>query len=174
MEINDSRVLFAGSNSPKIECPPIIIADAFRTPENIGNLVRLAANVGAETLICLDSAELKQSKMRKTACMAWDYVNVVHAAEAQLSSLLPDDYTLVAVETSAQSQCIYSVALPRRIAFVLGSEIHGVRTSILDACQLHVHIPMTGPATSMNVSHAAAVALFEWQRQAQFSPEAKF
>ena len=84
MKENDSRLLFApGTVQPPAD-PPLIIADGLRTPENVGSLVRLAANIGITKVVLLNSPELKVSKMRKTACMAWDYVEVVRMTADEL------------------------------------------------------------------------------------------
>ena len=163
MKENDSRLLFApGTVQPPAD-PPLIIADGLRTPENVGSLVRLAANIGITKVVLLNSPELKVSKMRKTACMAWDYVEVVRMKADELK--LPEGYEMVAVETSPTARNIYSGTLPRKVALVLGSEVHGVSAEVLTKCAQQVYIPMTGPDTSMNVTHAAAVALFEWVRE---------
>ena len=53
----------------------------------------------------------------------------------------------------------------RDVAFVVGNESRGIREEILEQCDKIVYIPVPGPTRSLNVSHAAAVALFEWQRQ---------
>ena len=51
------------------------------------------------------------------------------------------------------------------MAFIVGSERNGLSEELLVQCDLVVYIPVPGPTRSLNVSHAAAVALFEWQRQ---------
>ena len=163
MKENDSRVLFAPGSITPPQDPPLIVADGLRTPENIGSLIRLAANIGIRKVILLNSPELKESKMRKTACMAWDYVELVRTTLGELD--LPEGYEMVAVETTPTARSIYEKALPRKVALVLGSEVHGVSAEVLSMCKEHVFIPMTGPDTSMNVTHAAAVALFEWVRE---------
>lgn len=165
MILNDSRELFAPHNRVELINPPIIVTDCLRTPENIGNLIRLAANIGITKIVSIEDIVLKESKIKKTACMAWDYVELIHTNTEEFSNYIPDDYEWVAVETSPESKNIYKVNLPARMAVFMGSEIRGIQPEILSHCPLHVHIPMTGPATSMNVSHAAAVSLFEWVRQ---------
>ncbi len=145
------------------------MADLIRTPENIGSIIRLAANVGARLVVSIENEQHKEYKIKKTACMAWDYVRLVHCSTGDFAEHIPGDYTLVALETSPESKAIYSVALPRKMALLVGNEMHGIRQELLDKCPIHVNIPMTGAATSMNVSHATAVALFEWQRQNIFS-----
>ncbi len=164
MKINDSRQLFAPGSIAPPECPPVIVADGLRTPENVGALIRLAANVGCRRVVLLASGEMKESKIRKTACMAWDYVELLRADASSLHGLLPSGCRLVAIETAASATSLYSSPLPRNVALVVGSEVHGVSPEVLSLCDECRYIPMTGPDTSMNVSQAAAVALFEWVR----------
>lgn len=167
MEITtiNSRDIFDGKNS--LDEAPIIVADMLRTPENIGSLIRIAANIGIKQIVCIEDAEaqFRDSKIRKTACMAWDYVSLIRATPDNFLQFIPSDYELVALETSSISQNIYKASLPKKMALVVGNEMHGVRMDLLEKSKLHVNIPMSGPATSMNVSHAACVALFEWVRR---------
>lgn len=165
MKANDSRVLFDGAHPATPPYPPILLADGLRTPENVGALVRLAANVGCPRLLLLNTSSLNPSKIRRTACMALDYVAVEHLAVDDLPGALPEGYQLVAVETTPDSVSLFSATLPERIALVVGSEVHGISPEVLALCPLRVHIPMLGHDTSMNVTHAAAVATFEWVRR---------
>lgn len=162
----NSRDIFDGKNNI-LPDPPIIVADMLRTPENIGSLIRMAANIGIVRVVCIENekVQMRESKIRRTACMAWDYVELIHATAENYTEFIPSDYQLVALETSSISKNIFQTQLPRKMALVVGNEIHGVRMELLEQCPQHVNIPMTGPATSMNVSHATCVALFEWVRQ---------
>ena len=165
MLINDSRDLFIPQNRIALAHTPIIVTDCLKTPENIGHLIRLAGNIGISKIISIEEVQLKDSKIKKTACMAWDYVELIHATTENYQQFIPDDYQWVALETSNQSQNIYTTTLPVKMAVFLGNEIRGIQPEILSLCPTHIHIPMTGAANSMNVSHAASVCLFEWLRQ---------
>lgn len=159
-----SRELFDGKSSGPDDAP-VIIADLLKTPENIGSLIRMAANIGIKRIISIETEPHRESKIRKTACMAWDYVELIHATKENYGEYVPEGYEMVALETSSISQNLYNAELPRKMALVVGNEVDGIRMELLGDCPLHVHIPMTGPATSMNVSHATCVALFEWVRR---------
>ena len=159
-----SRKLFDG-HSTGPEDAPIIVADMLKTPENIGSLIRMAANIGIKRIVSIETEPHRESKIRKTACMAWDYVELVHATKDDYSQYIPEGYQMVALETSSISKSIYESDLPRKMALVVGNEVDGIRMELLKECPQHVNIPMTGPATSMNVSHATVVALFEWVRR---------
>lgn len=164
MKINDSRQLFAPGSITLPDCPPIIVADGLRTPENVGALIRLAANVGSTKVIIVGSDDMRENKIRRTACMAWDYVSLIRTEAANLPELIPSDYSIVAIETAPDATSLYATPLPRKVALLVGSEVHGVSPEVLSMCHECRYIPMTGPDTSMNVSQAAAVALFEWVR----------
>jgi tRNA G18 (ribose-2'-O)-methylase SpoU len=165
MLINDSRELFTPQTRESLPYTPIIVTDSLKTPENIGNLIRIAANIGINKIISIEDIALKDSKIKKTACMAWDYVELVRTSADQFHTHIPDDYDWIALETTPTSVSIYKTILPDKMALFLGNEIWGIQPTILNRCRQHIHIPMTGPATSMNVSHAATAALFEWLRQ---------
>lgn len=162
----NSRDIFDGTEG-NISDAPIIVADMLRTPENIGSLIRTAANIGIRRVVCIEDEDVqfRESKIRKTACMAWDYVELIRTTPNNFKQYIPENYEMVALETSSISRNIYKTDLPRKMALVVGNEMHGVRMDLLTQCPIHVNIPMTGPATSMNVSHATCVALFEWVRR---------
>lgn len=171
MKENDSRELFSAKS--ELEDAPIIVCDSFKTPENIGSIIRLAANVGCRKVISIGGGTYKSWRVKRTACMAIDYVELLEMETSDfvshISEIIPDGYQIVAVETSPTATNIFKTELPRRAVLVLGSEINGVCDEVLGLCPIQVYIPMTGPATSMNVATAASVAIFEWQRQALFS-----
>ena len=127
MKNNDSRELFRpGSIAPPADAP-ILIADGLRTPENVGALIRLAANVGCKTVCLVGAGDMKESKIRKTACMAWDYVTLQRVDDAETLKLaIPDGYDFVAIETTPDAKSLYAEPLPRRVALVVGSEVHGI------------------------------------------------
>ena len=72
---------------------------------------------------------------------------------------------LVAVEITSRSTDLYQTPLPVNCALLVGGERHGIDDALLKYCQAAVHIPMQGINSSMNVSHALTLALFEWRRQ---------
>jgi TrmH family RNA methyltransferase len=131
--------------------------------------MRLVDNVGGDKLILLDDGNPKrQASIRKTAGLSFKNVELIYQSSGEFFDSLPDGYQIVAIETSELSQNIYTIALPQKIGFLLGSEMHGLPPDLIQKCHQTVHIPMTGKCKSMNISHALAVSLFEWQRQQLF------
>ncbi|MEA3317020.1 MAG: TrmH family RNA methyltransferase [Bacteroidota bacterium] len=145
---------------------PIIIAYKIKTPQNIGNIIRLADNIGCEKLFFLDEEPYpKISKIKKTASSSLNSVNWEFCSPKEFKNIIPSDYNIYAIETANNSENIYNTLLSAKAAFVVGNEIHGIANDILRLCDKYVHIPMSGNNKSLNVSHALSVALFEWLRQ---------
>jgi TrmH family RNA methyltransferase len=168
METN-SVVFFTEKHYPEPLHKPVIAAWQIINPENIGNLIRLADNVGATHVYILgEDFQLRMSSIKKTAGLSFDHVTLIFISPERFFDGINSEYQLVAIETSEKSTNIFVTPLPEKIVLMLGNERNGLPEEILEKCHLHVHIPMTGKCKSMNVSHALSVALFEWQRQVLF------
>ena len=145
---------------------PILIADHLLTPDNMGALIRLADNIGANEVCFLGrEEEHRLGKVRRAAASSRDNIRWYFSEENDLHKIVPEGKTIVAIETADNATCIYDTQLPENLAFIVGGESHGLSEDILNQCDMVVYIPVPGPTRSLNVSHAAAVALFEWQRQ---------
>ncbi len=160
-----SKYFFNESNQGQLKpgSDIIIITDNFSTPENIGSIVRLAANVNASKVIVVGSEGCRKSKINKTAGAAIGHVTLEWQKAEELD--VPKDYQMVALETVEGASDLYSSTLPAKIALILGNEKYGVSQELLNLCSQALYVPMPGPIKSMNVSHAATVCLFEWIRQ---------
>ncbi len=145
---------------------PIVIADHLMTPDNLGAMIRLADNIGATEMCFLGSeADHRLGKVRRAAASSRDNIRWFFTEETDLHKIVPNGKSIVAIETTDDATCIYDTQLPEDVAFIVGSESQGIREELLKQCDMVVYIPVPGPTRSLNVSHAAAVALFEWQRQ---------
>lgn len=145
---------------------PILIADHLLTPDNMGALIRLADNIGANEVCFLGrEEEHRLGKVRRAAASSRDNIRWYFSEKSDLRKIVPEGKTIVAIETADNATCIYDTQLPENVAFIVGSESRGLSEDLLGQCDLVVYIPVPGPTRSLNVSHAAAVALFEWQRQ---------
>lgn len=172
-----SNDLFAQTEPESLYCRiprPMVIADHLMTPDNIGAMIRLADNIGA-TEVCFlgNEDEHRLGKVRRAAASSRDNIHWYFTEEVDLHKIVPDGKTIIAIETADNATCIYDTQLPENVAFIVGSESHGLSEDLLAQCDMVVYIPVPGPTRSLNVSHAAAVALFEWQRQMRESHETK-
>ena len=145
---------------------PIVIADHLMTPDNMGAMIRIADNIGASEMCFLgDESRHSLGKVRRAAASSRGNIRWYFTEETDLRKIVPEGKTIVAIETADNATCIYDTPLPEDVAFIVGSESHGLSEDLLRQCDMAVYIPVPGPTRSLNVSHAAAVALFEWQRQ---------
>lgn len=146
---------------------PVIVSDNIRNPENMGAILRLAGNVGAlQSLFISDKAStFKRYKINRTASGASEKTDWKIIKANELMSSLPDDYTLVALETTSDANNIFKFDLPEKIAFLIGNEVAGIRNEVIKFATNKVYIPIPGIISSLNVTHALSIAMFEWLRQ---------
>ena len=164
-----SNTLFENSHPESIYDSiqrPIVLADNLLTPDNMGSMIRLADNIGASEMIFLGKEPVNSiGRVRKCAASSKDNIKWYFTEETDIRKLIPANKKIVAIETATNATNIYETKLPADAAFIVGNESHGIREEILSQCDMVVYIPIPGPTRSLNVSHAAAVALFEWYRQ---------
>ncbi|MCK5855939.1 MAG: hypothetical protein KAG64_00520 [Bacteroidales bacterium] len=145
---------------------PIIVALDLRTPMNIGGIIRLAGNIGCSKVIFTgDENHFRTAKIRRTATTGFSHVNWDFCEHHQWQKLIPDDYTILAVETIESATSVFKTQLKGKYAFVVGNERFGIDEKSLKSCQSAVYIPMPGIVKSMNVVQATNVVVFEWLRQ---------
>lgn len=168
METN-SVAFFGSKDYPGLKNIPLVAAWQIVNPGNIGSIMRVADNVGCEEVFILgEDFSLRTSSIKKTAGLSFNNVKLHFIKPEKFFQLIPEGYKLVAIETCEGSKNIFKTKLPEKIVFLLGAEKHGLPEEMISKCDSSVHIPMTGNCKSMNVSHALAVGLFEWQRQMLF------
>ncbi len=151
------------------ETPPsrIVVLDQVTDPHNVGAILRSASAFGAGGVI-ITSRHAPQASgvMAKSASGAMDYmplVSVVNLAQA-LESLRDAGYMLIGLAEGGEKS-LHEIALSGRVALVLGGEGDGLRQLTRKTCDHLVSLPTVGAIGSLNVSNAAAVALYELHRQ---------
>ncbi len=170
--LNSSVELFNRMNTSGIlknKYLPIIIADNIRTPENMGLILRLAGNIGASnTLFISDEVPtFKKYKIKRTSSGASDKVNWRIIKLNELINYLPDDYKIIALETNEDASCIFSFKFPEKTAFLVGNEVLGISEEVLSMAYQKIYIPIPGSVSSLNVTHALSIGIFEWLRQVE-------
>gem|GEM_PF-282502 len=167
----DSRVLYERQKTLRARQTylpgPMIIAAGLQVPENIGSVLRLADAAGSQRVIIINDGDPSHSQKRihRTARNCEVLVKWEFWTPAKFIELNDSFQPLIAVELTTGSTSIFENTLPDKCAFMIGNERHGIPLLLLAKCQQAVHIPMYGVNGSMNVTHALAVALFEWRRQ---------
>lgn len=166
----DSQLLYERQKqlreSGTITPGPAIVAVELRVPENLGMVLRLADAAGASRVVFVNEQTPLQDRIRKTARSAdtsvpWEICDAETFLQKHASSLQP----MIAVELTTRSTNLFETELPQSCTLVVGGEQHGIPAEILRLCTSAVQIPLYGVNGSMNVTHALAIALFEWRRQ---------
>ena len=167
---NSSYNLFANQQTSKLlqgVTPPIIIADNLRTPENIGMILRLSANIDAclTLFIIDDEINFRESKIKRTSSGASEKVDWKIITSDVLLKYIPDDYSIVALETCDDSENIFDFSFPDKTAIMVGNEVVGIKPENLLHSDSRIFIPVPGRISSLNVTHALSIAVFQWFRQ---------
>jgi 23S rRNA (guanosine2251-2'-O)-methyltransferase len=163
--ITSSVFLYSIESIKKILAQPtscIIILDQITDPQNVGAIVRsaLAFNIGAVILTEHESPR-ETAALAKASSGAIEQVPIIIAKNlVRLIEQLKDDgYWMIGLDGNAERNIKDSSTYPK-IAFVLGSESKGIRKLTREHCDLMVKIPTSGKIDSINVSTAAAIAMF--------------
>jgi len=144
----------------------LVMLDGVTDPQNVGAILRSAAAFGAKGVIVQDRhAPAFAGALAKAAAGAVDLLP--HARVTNLSRALEHlaDLGWRAVGLDGESKTPLSDAFDGSpTVLVLGSEGEGLRRLVAEHCDVLVAIPMPGGFESLNVSAAAAVALYEAAR----------
>jgi 23S rRNA (guanosine2251-2'-O)-methyltransferase len=140
--------------------------DQVTDPQNVGAIFRSAAAFGARGVIVQDRhAPLLTGALAKAAAGAID--KIPHAREVNLSRALERleamGWRAVALDGGARD-VLSEVLDGAPTVLVMGAEGEGVRRLVREHCDALANIPMQGGFDSLNVSAAAAVALYEASR----------
>ncbi|CAN5226834.1 23S rRNA (guanosine(2251)-2'-O)-methyltransferase RlmB [soil metagenome] len=141
----------------------LVMFDQITDPQNVGAIFRSAAAFGARGVILQDRhAPTLSGVLAKTAVGAIDkipYARVVNLSRA-LEELTDLGWRAVGLAGEAE-ETLDQVLDGRPTVLVLGSEGEGVRRLVAEHCDAMGKIAMPGGFESLNVSAAAAVALYE-------------
>ena len=146
----------------------ILMLDQVTDPQNVGAIFRSAAAFGARGVVLQDRhAPPLTGALAKAAAGAVD--RIPHARETNLSRSLERldvlGWRSVGLDGAADAT-LADVLDGRPTVLVVGSEGEGLRRLVGEHCDVLAKIPMPGGFESLNVSAAAAVALYEASRRA--------
>lgn len=145
----------------------LVMLDQITDPQNVGAIFRSAAAFGARGLILQDRhAPALSGALAKAAVGAID--RLPHAVAVNLSRALEQlsDLGWRIVGLDGASQTALDAALDGSpTVLVMGSEGEGLRRLVSEHCDILAKIPMPGGFESLNVSNAAAIALYEFARK---------
>lgn len=149
--------------------PLLLVLDGVTDPHNLGACLRSADAAGVDAVIVpRDKAVGLNATVRKVASGAAEtvrFVTVTNLARS-LEVLKERGIWLVGTDDQATTS-LYEQDLSGPLAIVMGSEGAGLRRLTRETCDFLVAIPMAGALSSLNVSVATGITLFEAVRQRQ-------
>lgn len=145
----------------------LVVLDGVEDPHNLGAIIRTAHAAGASAVIVPErrAAPLTET-VERAAAGALEYLPVARVTNVSqaLERLKEQGFWIYGLdERAAERYDQVNYAAPTVI--VLGGEGKGLHQGVQKHCDILVRIPMAGEVSSLNVSVAAGVVLFEWLRR---------
>ncbi len=159
----------------------VVVLDNIRSTHNVGSILRTCDGLGITSVVACGitphmyspiSHRLPHERrkiehlLHKTALGAEHTVQQVHAIDTRsaIQQLKNDGFTIAALEQDPRSVSLITYArqtpAAQPIAIVVGTEVTGITTDVLQLCDHIIEIPMLGQKESFNVAVATGIALF--------------
>ena len=152
----------------------ILILHNIRSVYNVGAILRTAECFGVEQVIFSgytphpekglphEREKLSQA-LKKTALGAEKLIPSTYSPDifTTVRQLKSTGYAVVALEQSPNSVTLGNYSPPEKLALILGEEVHGIPPDLLTLADNILEIPQSGQKESLNVSVAAAIAIWE-------------
>jgi TrmH family RNA methyltransferase len=150
----------------------VVVACQLQDPGNLGSIVRTADAAGASGVVVMGpSADLYdpqavRATMGSLFALPIARLDDTGALLLWFEGLRAEGLPLLVVASSARGREMYcEVGYCRPVVLLVGSERHGLPADVREAADVDVRLPMSGRATSLNVSAATAALLYEIIRQ---------
>jgi 23S rRNA (guanosine2251-2'-O)-methyltransferase len=145
----------------------ILVLDEVTDPHNLGACLRTADAAGVDAVIVpKDNSATLNMTVRKVASGAAEKVNLVAVTNlARTLAALQERGIWISGTAGEADHSVYQADFTGPVAIVMGSEGKGLRRLTREHCDYLISIPMAGAVSSLNVSVAAGVCLFEAVRQ---------
>ena len=154
----------------------VVIAHNLRSCHNVGSLLRTAEGLGIDTvfltgytpypktsedtrlphIISKISKQINKTSLGAEYSIKWEHENI----NSLLKKLVLEKYKICALEQTKKSISLNNFIPPKKLAIIMGSEVEGLQSDILNQAEYFIQIPMLGKKESFNVVQAAAMALY--------------
>lgn len=153
----------------------VVVLDGVEDPHNLGAIVRTAHAAGASAVVIPERRAVGLTEtVAKAAAGALEHLPVARVGNISqsLEALKKAGFWIYGLdERGTEDYDRVDYAAPT--VFVLGGEGKGVHQLVRKHCDVLVRIPMSGKISSLNVSVAAGVVLFEWKRRRRLERDFK-
>ena len=148
----------------KKEIPLIIFLDRVQDPHNLGAIARTAEIFGAHGLVvpAKDSAKISPGAIRASAG-ALEHIEftIVNSISKTLEYLKKMNFQVFSLDMDGENIKDIKIDNKIPIALVVGSEHNGISKRIIDTSDKILSVPMKGEISSLNVSVATGIILYE-------------
>jgi 23S rRNA (guanosine2251-2'-O)-methyltransferase len=145
----------------------VVVLDGVEDPHNLGAIIRTAHAAGADAVLFPErrAAGLTET-VAKAAAGALEHVPLIRIGNVSqaLENLKARRFWIYGLDERAE-QTYSDTDYARPTAFVLGGEGHGLHQNVRNRSDFLIRIPMAGAISSLNVSVAAGVVLFDWRKK---------
>ena len=139
----------------------LVMLDQVTDPHNVGAILRSACAFGANGLIVQSRhAPEMTGTMAKAACGAVEYVPIIREVNLSraIEQLKENGFAVIGLDEAGGN--ISDIDKSDKVCLVMGAEGPGLRQKVKENCTSLLRLPTDGPVPTLNVSNAAAVALY--------------
>ena len=145
----------------------LVLLDQVTDPQNVGAIARSSVALGAHGMILQSrNAPKLDGTLAKAASGATEYIPIFRVTNIARAIRKMQDFDISCLGLAGESDVsINNTSLTTRVALVLGAEGAGLRRLTRENCDQLVSLPTVGHFSTLNVSNAASIALYELQRR---------
>ena len=150
-----------------VERPLLVALDGVEDPANLGAIIRTVVASGASGVVIPERRAVGLSPaVARASAGALEHAKVTRVPNLVRTLVDLKGHNLWVYGFEAEAPKSYTeLDYTQRCVLVLGSEGRGLHRLVREACDECAHIPLRGPVSSLNVSVAAGVVLYEAVRQ---------
>ena len=150
-----------------LDSPFLLILDGVTDPHNLGACMRSADAAGVHAIILpKDRSAQLNATAKKVASGAAEHIPLIRVTNLARTMRVLQEANVWIVGTAGEADhTLYQSKMTGRLALVMGAEGEGMRRLTREHCDELISIPMAGSVSSLNVSVATGVCLFEAVRQ---------
>lgn len=147
--------------------PLLLVLDGVTDPHNLGACLRSADAAGVHAVIVpKDRSAQLNATAKKVACGAAENVPLIRVTNlARTMRLLQEENVWIVGTAGEADHTLFQSKMTGPMALVMGAEGEGMRRLTREHCDELISIPMAGSVSSLNVSVATGICLFEAVRQ---------
>ncbi len=144
-----------------------VIFENIHDPHNVSAIIRSCDAVGVQKvgLVYTNEEFPKLSKVTSSSANKWIDVKKYKSVKECCDDLHLQGFKIYASMLDEKASSLYELDWTEKVAIVMGNEHRGISDEFQKMCDKTFFIPMRGMIQSLNVSVAAAVTLYEAQRQ---------